>query len=74
MHKWDGVYKTIMFRICCSNGIQKCGTLLFFFPPSSKVDFFFCDASVLMDLNIESCCHLKGYLIYCDANVLISNN
>jgi hypothetical protein len=48
--------------------------LLFFFPPSSKVDFFFCDASVLMDLNIESCCHLKRHLIYCDANVLISNN
>jgi hypothetical protein len=27
-----------------------------------------------MDLNIELCCQLKGYLIYCDVNVLISNN
>ncbi len=74
MHKWDGVYKTIMFRICCSNGIQKCGTLLFFFLQVVRLILFFCDASVLMDLNIESCCHLKGYLIYCDVNVLISNN
>jgi len=72
VHRWDGVYKTIMFR-SCSNGIQKLGALLFFFIQIVRL-ILFCDASSSMDLNIELCCHLKGCLIYCDVNVLVSNN
>jgi hypothetical protein len=49
------------------------GHCCFFFLQVVRLIFFY-DASASMDLNIESCCHLKGRLNYCDVNVLISNN